>query len=446
MNAAPAHPDDAGAAPGIRLGGRRPRVMAQSAALDEEGSPRLFRRAAATITVAVLALTAWAGFLAVDDTVAIPGTVIPGGEVKAVRHADGGTVAEVLVKNGDVVEEGQILLRLAAGELRQELQKIKVRRAGVGLLAAGLKALGSGKSPDYSFAEPDHKDLVEKERVVFEGIKEISDRQRRDIETQVWKLRNEIEEITKRRDAMSKQTDILEEELQFREELFKKGLTDKGVYTETKNQVEQAYNDLAELNVERQRLSKTLADSEKRLRAFDVRLRGRVVSELLVVNPALETLNQSYQQLNDRVSRLTVSAPADGIVRASRMPAIGATLEPDAAILDVVPVAGETAIEAWIPATELARVKVGQPVTVTATSGGAAGFAGIPGTLTEIAEAPTTDDRGRVAHKAEITIGGDPLKPAPGRQRLTPGTGVEAAVKFGSRPLYAHLWRRIVGD
>jgi membrane fusion protein, adhesin transport system len=436
-------PDAAGAAPHFRLGGRRPRVMAQSVALDEEGSPRLFRRAAATVMVAVLALTAWAAFLDIDDTVAIPGTVIPGGEVKAVRLSDGGTVAEVLVEKGEIVEEGQILLRLQSGELREELERIKVRRAGVGLLAAGLKALGGGKPPDYSFAEPDHRDLVEKERVVFESIREISDRQRRAVESQIWKLKTEIEEITKRQDALSKQADILEEELQFREDLFKKGLTDKGVYTETKNQVEKAYNDLAELTAERQRVRKTLADAEKRLRAFEVRLRGRVVTELLVVNPVLDGLNETYRQLNDRVSRLTVSAPAGGIVRAAKIPAVGATLEPDATILEIVPLAGETAIEAWIPANDLARVKVGQPVTVTATSGG---FAGIPGTLTEIAEVSTTDQRGQVVHKAVITIAGDPLKPASGRRRLTPGTTVEAAVKLGSRPLYADLWRRIAGN
>lgn len=434
--------NEPGVATGIRLGDRRPRVMAQSVVLDEEGSPALLHKAAATITLAALALLAWAGFLGVDETVSIPGTVIPGGEIKTVRHADGGTVAEVLVKNGERVEEGQILLRLTSGELREELEKIKVRRAGVGLLAAELKALGSGKEPDFSFAMPDYKGLVEKENVVFEGLKEITDKNRRTVEGQIAKLTTEGEELAKRQEALSKNTDILEEEMQFREDLFKKGLTDKGVFTETKNQVDKAYKDLAELTAERQRVNKALADVQNRLRASDVRLRGRVLDELTRVNTALDGLNVSYQQLDERVSRLTVSAPAGGIVRATKLPAVGAAMAPDDTILEILPLAGETAIEARIPAKDISRVAVGTAVTVKAASGG---HAGIPGQLTEIAETPTTDDKGQAYHKAVITIVGDPLRPVPARQRLIPGTAVEATVTIGSRPLYGHLWRKIGG-
>jgi len=443
MIAASASPgSEPGAATGIRLGDRRPRMMAAAAALDEEGGPRLLRKAAAATAVAALALLAWAGFLGIDDTVTIPGAVIPGGEIKVVRHADGGTVAEVLVRSGDRVEEGQILMRLTSGELRDELDRVKVRRVGVGLLAAELKALGGGKEPDFSFALSDHKDLVERERAVFDGLKAITDKNRREITDQIAKLTKDLEDMTKRQEALSKSTDILEEEMQFREDLFKKGLTDKGVYTETKNQVEKAYKDLADLTAERQKATKSLADNNNRLRAFDTRMRGRIVSELLVVNPVLEGLNEAVSNLETRVARLTVAAPAGGVVRAARLPAAGAAMAPGTTILEILPPAGETAVEARIPATELARVAVGTAVTVKAAAGG---HAGIPGQVIEIADTPTTDDKGRTYYKAVITVAGDPLRPAPPLQRLTPGTAVEAIVTIGSRPLYAHLWRKLGG-
>ncbi len=297
------HTDTAEAETPIRLGSRRPRVMAQSAVLGEEGSPRLFRRAAAIVCTAALALVAWAAFITVDETITVAGTVVPGPGVAALRHPDGGTVTEVMVKNGDKVEPGQVLLRLAPGQSREELEQVKVRRAGVGLMAAGLKALAGGRQPDYAFALPEFQDMVEKEKAVFESLKDISERQRRAAEAQIRTSKAALEDIQKRQAALSKRTDILEEELQFREELFKKGLTDKGVYTATKEQVEKAYKELADLTAERQRVGKALADAEGRLHAFDVRLRGKVVSELLIVDPALEKLNQTYKQLSDRVSR-----------------------------------------------------------------------------------------------------------------------------------------------
>jgi membrane fusion protein, adhesin transport system len=435
--------NETGAATNIRLGDRRPRVMAQSFVLDEEGSPALFRKAVATIAVAMLALLAWAGFLGVDETVTIPGNVIPGGEIKIVHHADGGTVAEVLVRNGDRVDEGQILLRLTSDKLRNELASNKVRRAGVGLLAAELQAIGAGKDPDFSIALPDYKEVVDKERIVFEGLKKLTDKRRQALASEIAKLTADLEAMTKRQEALSKNTDILEEEMQFREDLFKKGLTDKGVYTETKNQVEKAYKDLAELAAERQQATKALADANNRLLAFDTRMRGRLMSELLAVNPVLEELDQTVGNLETRVASLNVAAPAGGVVRAARLPAVGAEMAPDTTILEILPLAGETVIEARIPAKDRSRVAVGTTVTVKAASGGQFG---IPGQVTEIAESPTTDDKGLAYHKAIIAIAGDPMRPVPARQRLTPGAAVEAAVKVGSRPLYSHLWREIGGS
>jgi len=434
--------DEPAAAPDIRLGDRRPRVMAQSIALDEEGSPGLLQKAAAAIVVALLALVVWSGFLNVEETVTIPGSVIAGAEIKPVRHADGGTVAEVLIKNGDRVEEGQILLRLTLGELRQDLEGYKARRAGVGLLAADLKALGNSKDPDFSFALPDHKDLVEKERAIFEGLKEIMDSNRRKMEGEIAKLAKDLEDATKRQEALSKTTDILEEEMQFREDLFKKGLTDRGVYDETKNQVEKAYKDLAELTAERQKIAKSMTDTKNRLRAFETRVRGRAMNELTTVVSALEGLDKTVGNLEARVAGLNVAAPAGGVVRAARLPAVGAEMPRDAEILEILPLAGETSVEARIPTKELARIAVGAAVTVKPT---ASGRAGIAGQVTEITATPTTDDSGEAYHKAVIAIAGDPSRPSPARPRLVPGTAVEAAVTIGSRPLYAHLWRKVAG-
>jgi len=428
----------------LELGDRLPRVMAQSVVYEEEGSPNLFRMAGTIIMVTVIAFSAWAGFLGVDETVSVPGRMIAAGEVKAVRHIDGGTVAEVLVKNGDKVDDGQILMRLKPGDLGQRLTTLKVRRAGVGLLVAELKALGGENEPEFSFALPDFKEMVDKEKMVFKGLKDLADKRRVEIESQIATLNKEIEEINKRHDELSKKTDILEEEMQFREELFKKGLTDKGVYNETKAQVEKAYKELADLTAGRQKATKVLADTEKRLRAHEIRLRGRMLAELTNANQTLDSITESMEGLEARVARLTVTAPAAGVVKSAGLPAVGAVVQPDVAIMEIVPLAGVVAVEARIDPADMPRVSVGSPVTARAAPG-AGRFTGFAGRIAEISPTATTDNDGKIYHRALVTLGGGAASRIDPSRLPPPGTPVTASVKVGSRLLYVDFLQRISG-
>ena len=139
----------------IRRGDRRPRRLAQSVILEEEGGPGPARGAGLTIGVAFVAFLAWAGFITIDDVMETQGRVVPVGDAKTVRHPEGGLVSEVLVKEGDVVQEGQILVRLDPKEATDKLRQMRIARTGIGLLAEDLRALGSGREPDFSFALPE---------------------------------------------------------------------------------------------------------------------------------------------------------------------------------------------------------------------------------------------------------------------------------------------------
>ena len=429
--------------PELSLGDRHPRVMAQSVVYDEEGSPDLARKTAFAMAVAANAFLGWAAFVSVDETIAIPGEVVVSGEVQTIRHQDGGTVVEAMVKDGEIVEKGQILMRLASRDLNNKLQSVKIRRVGVGLLVAELKVLGSGKEPEFAFALPEHKDMVQKEKVVFESLKDLTEKRRRDIDLNIAKLKNDLVEIDKRHQALSKNTDILEEELQFREELFKKGLTDKGVFEETKAQVEKAYKELADLTAEKQKTTKALADIEVRMRAFHTRLRSRVLDELNSANQVLDNLSASVENLEGRVAGLTIAAPATGVAKsAGGVPAVGATIPPAVPILDIVPVAGIAAVEARIDPADLSRAAVGNRVAMKISSGV---FTGLTGRLTEIAETTTTDETGKAYHRAVITLDGGPLARAKPRDLPAPGTAIVASLQIGSQPLYAHLWQKMAG-
>ncbi len=196
--------------PGLSRGARSPRILAQSVALAEEGGPKIGRKAAATCAVTVLALAAWAGFIGIDDVTKAAGRVIPSGESQTVRHQDGGTVSEILVSDGEIVEEGQTLIRFDSRDAQSALDRIQVQRVEVGLLAAQLRALGRGGEPDFSFVQAAYRPYVEKERLIFAALKELMEKRRRVLEAKVTDTQAKMDKIAKREKKLSKDADILE--------------------------------------------------------------------------------------------------------------------------------------------------------------------------------------------------------------------------------------------
>ncbi|MCH8236570.1 MAG: HlyD family type I secretion periplasmic adaptor subunit [Proteobacteria bacterium] len=427
-------------------GDRRARFLAQSVILGEDGGPALMRKAAGTTVIAVIALLAWAGFINVDDVITATGRVIPVGEAEAIRHKDGGTVSEILIKDSDIVDQGQILVRLDRDEAEKNLQDMQVRQVGIMLMAAGMRALSSGGKPDFSVAGPGFEKMVENERIIFASLRQLTGKSRQVLGDRVTQSKGKLKDFAKREKSLSRNADILEEELLLRKDLFKKGLTPKDVYEKTTKQVDQAHKTLAMLAEARKRWREYRSKSENQLAAWKNRQKSRALDELGILNTELDQINESLENLKERLKRLDITAPAKGFVKGLRIDAVGAVVEPGAVVVEIIPFGGEAVVETRIAAPDIGRVSAGQAVTVRVKADGFARYDGIKGELKEISASRFIDEKGVSYHKGIITLDRDYVGKDPDLNRLTPGMTVEAVFKTDSRPLFQYLLNAITGS
>ena len=214
----------------IPRGRRGARILARSMMLAEEGLPGMAGKAALGVGVLAAILAVWAGFIEIDDRTRVGGRVVAAAETRTVSHAEGGTVSEILVKDGDVVEEGQALIRLDARDIIEKTGQMKLQHARMAMLAAELSALGRGGKPDFSFALPEFRTLVDKERLIFASLLRTVEKRERVLNDRVEAAKVKLENIVVRKKELSQNAELLEDELQLREDLFKKGLTAKTVF------------------------------------------------------------------------------------------------------------------------------------------------------------------------------------------------------------------------
>ncbi|NQU61730.1 MAG: HlyD family type I secretion periplasmic adaptor subunit [Rhodospirillales bacterium] len=427
----------------VLRGGRQERALAQSMAFPEEDSPNIIWKTLATAVVGVLALMGWAGFVEIDIVAKAPGQVIPSGETTTLSHPDGGTVSEILVGDGEIVEKGQILLRFDNKKIQEELKNLKARQTEISLMAAELRALSKGGEPDFSFVKAVYKPLVEKERFVFASLRQLMDKRRRIQQNRVAEVKTKLTNILKQEDTLGKKASLLEDELKLREDLYKKKLTTKNDYLKAKRQVKQIHKDIADLAISRRQTNKALKDVGRMSLEFETRIKSKALDDLGVLTNQLDALNETLENLKDKLVRLDIVAPEKGVVRGAQKYPLGTPVPAGAGVVKIIPLSGETVVETRIRPADIDRVKTGQRVTVNVKAPGFARFGGIVGKLVEISSSTFTDNKGRAFYKGIIalekeTIG--PGGPGPGSLRLMPGMAIEASIKTASKTLLSQLF------
>ena len=421
-------------------GNRRPRVMAQSAAFGEEGGPGLMVRAGLVAVAGMVTLALWAGFINIDDEVTARGQVIPAGDIQTIRHGDGGTVGEILVSEGGTVKKGQILLRLKADDAKARLEALKTKQAMTGLLAAGLRALGQGGEPDYSFVPAVYKPLADQERRIFTSLRKLTNKRRQVWAGRVGKARAKLKNIAKQEKRLAKKAALLEEELGLRKDLFNKGLTARDVYQKAKKDVETVHNDLADLAISKKQTGEDMKVARKQSGELDIRLKEKALDELGILTGQLDALGENLETLQGKVDRLDIEAPVGGIVRGVLKHPLGATVAPGKVIFEILPFDGGVRIETRISVKDIDRVAAGQKVTVRVKAPGFGRFGGITGTLKEISSSPLKDKSGKPYYRGIVSVSRLSVGKGANKVRMVPGMAAVASIRTGSKPLFRSFW------
>jgi HlyD family secretion protein/adhesin transport system membrane fusion protein len=313
---------------------------------------------------------------------------------------------------------------------------METRHAKLTMLAAQLKALGRGESPDFTFALPKFRKAVDNELLIFASLKKLTEKRERVLGELVTATQLKLKNITQQEQELSNKSVLLEEELLLRQDLFKKGLTPKTVFQEAKKLVERAHLDLADLARARKSTARVLDTAKKRAAEIQSRLRERVFDELTVLTKELDGLAEELKVQSARLDRLTITAPVNGIVKGAQRHSLGNVMASGAVIMELIPLSGMFFIETRILPVDKERVSAGQPVSVRVRALGFNEYSAMPGTLKEVSPSTFSDARGREYYKGIIELKRLPAAPGSVEARLLPGMAIEADIKTGSRKLF----------
>jgi len=427
----------------VRRGARQTRFLAQSVILEEGGSSGLIRGAMVTICVVICLFVVWSMVTNVDEVAVTSGEVIPSGQLQAIQHLEGGIVKQILIEEGQLVEKGQVMVRLDETAAITELQKLEARRAGLEIRSERLRAIGTGGVPDWSKVGNRYPNMIRDQQRIYEGSLEAFFSRQETIRKQIEQRRAELELLVEREQTLIRSAEIFADELEVREKLYAEGLTSKLAYLDAKRQLNTARGELSDLLSERERASEAIKESQSRLDEIETEAREQALAELSESANELIQVEEALVEARDRVRRLEIVAPVRGIIKGLLVHTVGGVVPPGEIIAEVVPLDKELVVEAKIQPRDVGHVRIGQPVTVKVTTYDFARFGGITGELRDVSASTFLDEQGEPYYKGIIELDRNYVGRDETQNRVMPGMTVQADIKTGKKTLFEYLLKPV---
>ncbi|SCZ69428.1 HlyD family secretion protein [Epibacterium ulvae] len=384
----------------------------------------------------------------------IAGAVIATGRIEVdrnrqiVQHLDGGIVAEILVDEGDTVEQGQMLIRLDAADLQSRLAVVEGQLFEVMARRGRLEAERDGAGEiifdpqllDLVDLKPDVADFIAGQQRLFMARRESVAREIEQMQKRKVQIEEQIVGVQAQQRSTRIQLDLIAEERETQQSLLTRGLTQAGtVLTLRRTEADlegslgslisseaQARGRITELDIEVLRLS-----TEQREEAIS-RLRDLRFQEV--------ELAENRRNLQQQLARLDVSAPVSGIVYGMQVQTPRSVIRAAEPVLYLVPQDRPLVIATQVAPTDIDQIYVGQTVTLRFSALDQRQTPELFGTVSQVsADAFEQEGTQLTYYRAEVELNPGELERLPDEVALIPGMPVESYIRTEERSPLTYL-------
>lgn len=388
---------------------------------------------------------AWSWFTQINGAVIAQGTVEVIGKPQSVQHLDGGIVEEIAASNGDMVEEGQVLVRLDDTVLRANLLIYKTRLSDAlarhdRLVAEqqGLEQIAfSEQGPLLEGVSPDLNRAGQIE--IFEARRDLQRGRREQLDEKIVQFGNQIKGVEGLILSKEEQLSLLQSELSALETLNERGLTRASQLLGVQRNKADLLGQMAEHTSELARIKNSIRDTELEILQGERQFKEEVVTELREVTNSMQELSQQITSTRKQLERVDIRAPATGRVHEMQIFTLGGVVPPGATILQIIPRDLGFGFEMRVDPVSIDQVYVGQDARLRFSAFNQRTTPELMGTVSDISPTSIMDEvTGQSFYRVTMDVSPSELARL-GDVDLVPGMPVDAFVQTGERSVFSYL-------
>lgn len=391
-------------------------------------------------------LGAWAQFSTISGAIVTAGQAVVKGKPKIVQSLDGGEVSEILVRDGDVVESGAVLMRLDPTLLQINLDIALGRLAGAMALRARLEAEQLG-APSLNFTYPalpfdialDTAKHEQSQRQIFKARAAVLTGQQSQLAETLLQIDNQRKGVEGQIAALGEQITLLERDIANMRKLASQGLARQSQMSQLQRTKSQVTGQLAGLEAERARLSNTRRDAELSTLQATRSFQEEVVTQLRDVSAQIDELTLEIVTRRAGLARIDITAPAAGVVHEMQVTTRGGVIPPGGQIAQIIPTSKEIDFELRVDPRSIDQVFSEQTARLIVASFDPNSSPELAAYVSAISPDVITDPRtGQPYYKVNLKLEPE-AQIQLSKMDVVPGMPVEAYLETGDRSVLSYL-------
>lgn len=414
--------------------------LADRAAIEQE--PLRARGMLYGIAVVVVLLITWAAFAEIDTVTRGQGKVIPSQQVQVVGSQDGGVIREILIREGDTVQAGDLLLRLDQTRSQASLGENRVELQGLTIKAARLRAMVDSAvfapTPQMLTALPD---VAEQERELYESSVTALRVEQEIARQQLEQRSEELAELNARESQLATEQRLAQQELTVTEPMVASGAVSQVEILRLQREVNRAGGELAQTQAQIKRVNAAIAEARGRVNAVQLEFANKAREQLTDTMTRINALSEAATGLSDRVSQTNLTAPVSGTINQLYFNTVGGVVLPGRDIVELIPADDTLLLEVRVRPQDIAFIAAGQRANVKVTAYDFVVYGGLEGRVEQIAADTVLDEDGNAFYEVLVrTAQSDFGEDSP----IIPGMTVEVDVVTGKKTVMAYLMKPVL--
>ncbi|WP_410500123.1 HlyD family type I secretion periplasmic adaptor subunit [Chitinibacter sp. S2-10] len=397
---------------------------------------------AALMLIALL----WAALAKIDEVTVAEGKVIPSSQVQVIQNLEGGIVASIPVKVGEVVKKGQILMKLDEKRFSSSLGETTVKYESLAAKAARLTAEANGTL----FIPPEK--ILKSNPELIAAEQQLFDSRKRELESSVSILQSEAAQRSHDISAMRAKLSKLEAGLRLAQEeyVMSKPLAEQNViskidFMHLQRQISDLTGEINETRIAIPGLQSSLAETNGKIAGVYAKARADASNELAAVKAELDATSATTVALSDRFERTTIRAPVAGIVKLIKVNTIGGVLQPGMDVMEIVPLEDNLLVEAKIRPSDIGFLRPKQEAMVKLTAYDFSVYGGLLADVETITADSITDEAKKESYYlVRVRTRSNHLGDAKQALPIIPGMLATVHIRTGKKTVLQYLMKPIV--
>ena len=417
---------------------------------EREGT-RLFGHILLGVILAVvIVFLIWSYYAVLDQITRGEGKVVPSSQTQVIQSLDGGTLAEMNVREGDIVDKDQILVVVENSTAKYSLSELKQRFYIATAAIARLQAEINGEDDPDKIKFPkevltDAPEKVEQEKSQFMIRQSQLSSQQSTLRDQLNQREQEIQEIGTKISTSRSSLGFATQQVDILEPLVKAGAASRVDLLKARQEVQNYQSEVSNAQASLPRARSALQEAQSKMKESVATFKAEAAQELAKQQADLSTVTESMNEAQAKVGRTELRSPVKGTVKEIKTRTIGGVIQPAADIMEIVPIEENLLIEAQIRPQDRGFIAPNQPAKVKITAYDYSIYGGLDAQVEQISADAIENEKKELFFRVRLRTDRNFLLGKQGEQLpIIPGMTATVDILTGKKTVLEYLLKPIL--